>query len=128
MTLTGSLPADAVPPIVDGLPELYDEHVGASVTQVDAGALYVEEDPATGFRIVDRFVFARRRERRRVSAAVTFEKLAARAKPSVAMLSFAKRLTLAVLVSAAPVTARERPSACLRHGAERTGLRVGWRA
>lgn len=57
MTLTGSLPADAVPPISRGLSALYADHVGSAVTEVDAVTLYVEEDPAQGFRIVDRFVF-----------------------------------------------------------------------
>lgn len=58
MTLTGPLPSELVAPVVDGLSELYDDHVGDAVTKVDAVTLYVEEDPALGFRIVDRFVFA----------------------------------------------------------------------
>lgn len=57
MTLTGSLPEADVAPVVDGLTTLYADHVGAARTRVDAATLYVEEDPAQGFRIVDRFVF-----------------------------------------------------------------------
>lgn len=57
MTLTGSLPPVAVQLVVDGLAALYADHVGAARTRVDAATLYVEEDPARGFRIVDRFVF-----------------------------------------------------------------------
>jgi hypothetical protein len=41
---------------VRGLSALYADHVGSAVTRVDAVTLYVEEDPAQGFRIVDRFV------------------------------------------------------------------------
>lgn len=57
MTLTGSLPEERLAPIVHGLAELYAEHVGDAATRVGAVTLYVEEDPAQGFRIVDRFVF-----------------------------------------------------------------------
>lgn len=57
MTLTGSLAPGLAPPIVQGLSALYADHVGDARTQVDAVTLYVEEDPAQGFRIVDRFVF-----------------------------------------------------------------------
>lgn len=57
MTLTGSLPPKRVAPIVDGLAELYEEHVGAAISRVNAVTLYVEEDASEGFRIVDRFVF-----------------------------------------------------------------------
>ncbi len=57
MTLTGSLPAERVTPIVDGLAELYEEHVGPAISRANAVTLYVEEDAREGFRIVDRFVF-----------------------------------------------------------------------
>lgn len=58
MTLTGSLPDAVLDTVVAGLGVLYDEHVGSAQTRIDAVTLYVEEDRAQGFRIVDRFVFA----------------------------------------------------------------------
>lgn len=57
MTLTGQLPPSTVPGVVEGLADLYAEHVGSAVMGVDALTLYVEEDPALGFHIVERFVF-----------------------------------------------------------------------
>lgn len=61
MTLTGGLEPGYVEPIVEGLSSLYVDHVGAAQTRVDAATLYVEEDRAQGFRIVDRFVFGQGR-------------------------------------------------------------------
>ncbi|GBD47685.1 DUF1045 domain-containing protein [Methylopila sp. Yamaguchi] len=57
MTLTGALPEDDVAPTVEALARLYADHVGAAATEVNAVTLFVEENPAEGFRIVDRFVF-----------------------------------------------------------------------
>lgn len=57
MTLTGQLPPEVSPAIVEGVSDLYAEHVGSAETKVDAVTLYVEEEPELGFRIVERFVF-----------------------------------------------------------------------
>lgn len=57
MTLTGALPPDLALKVRRGLSALYENHVGAAPTRVDAVTLYVEESRVDGFRIVDRFVF-----------------------------------------------------------------------
>ncbi|PZQ17186.1 MAG: hypothetical protein DI565_07390 [Ancylobacter novellus] len=57
MTLTGQLPPEVSPLIVEGMADLYAEHVGSAETKVDAVTLYVEDEPNLGFRIVERFVF-----------------------------------------------------------------------
>lgn len=57
MTLTGNLTPDRIPMVAEALAALYAELGGDVPNRVDAVTLYVEETPAEGFRIVDRFVF-----------------------------------------------------------------------
>lgn len=58
MSLTGALPADDIPAVAAGLSRLYADRVAQAPIEVDAAALFVEDQPGDGFRIVDRFVFA----------------------------------------------------------------------
>lgn len=60
MTLTGDLPPDRAPAVAAGLAALFESRVGSARVAVDAVTLYVENDPAAGFRIVDRFVLGGR--------------------------------------------------------------------
>lgn len=57
MTLTGPLRETEAGKAAEGLSVLYEAQAASIATTVDAVTLYVEESPAEGFRIVDRFVF-----------------------------------------------------------------------
>ncbi|MFD1703050.1 DUF1045 domain-containing protein [Methylopila henanensis] len=58
MTLTGPLHPEMILRVRAGLSRLHEDHVAFASTQVDAVALFVQDRPDEGFRIVDRFVFA----------------------------------------------------------------------
>lgn len=58
MTLAGPVADGLAPLVVKGLSRLYADHVAFATIRVEAVALFVEDQPGHGFRIVDRFVFA----------------------------------------------------------------------